>query len=344
IKAALGGGGRGMRLVAGPAELGPALRLARSEAASAFGEGAIYLEKAIPEPRHIEVQVLADAHGGIVHLGERECSIQRRHQKLVEEAPSPLVDADVRRRMGEAACRLLASVGYRNAGTVEFLVDADRRFYFLEVNARLQVEHPVTELVTGLDLVKEQLRLAAGEKLGYGQADVGWRGWAIECRIYAEDPDRDFMPSPGVITGLRTPGGPWVRDDTGIYEGYTVPLHYDPLLAKLVVWGHDREEAVRRMARALAEYRVSGVRTTIPFHVRVMAHPDFQAGRLSTAFVETLLGRKGLQVQGRHRQVALIAAVLAAYREAGRQTPPPAPPGPSPWTLSTRPGFRRFPR
>ena len=344
IKAALGGGGKGMRLVRRPGELASALRLARSEARSAFGDPAVYLEKALEAPRHIEIQILADAHGQVIHLGERECSIQRRHQKLIEECPSPFVDGPLRERMGEAACRVAASVGYQNAGTIEFLVDAERRFYFLEVNARLQVEHPVTELVTGIDLVKEQLRLAAGEKLGYGQADVGWRGWAIECRVYAEDPDRDFMPSPGVITGLRSPGGPWVRDDSGIYEGYTVPLHYDPLLAKLIVWGRDREEAIARMARALGEYRVSGVRTTIPFHARVMDHPDFQAGRLSTAFVETLPGQKDRQVQGRHRQVALIAAALAAYRDAGRRTPPPAAPGPSPWVLSTRPGFRRFPR
>ncbi len=344
IKAALGGGGKGMRLVRRQEELASALRLARSEARSAFGDPAVYLEKALEAPRHIEVQILADTHGQVIHLGERECSIQRRHQKLIEECPSPFVDDPLRRRMGEAACRVAASVGYQNAGTVEFLVDAERRFYFLEVNARLQVEHPVTELVTGIDLVKEQLRLAAGEKLGYGQADVTWRGWAIECRIYAEDPKRQFMPSPGTITGLRTPGGAWVRDDSGVYEGYTVPLYYDPLLAKLIVWGRDREEAVHRMARALAEYKVMGVRTTIPFHARVMAHPDFQAGRLSTAFVETLLREGAEPAAGRHRKVALIAAALAAYREAGRQAPPPAPPGPSPWVLSTRPGLRRFPR
>ncbi len=346
IKAALGGGGRGMRLVAGPAELGPALRLARSEAASAFGEGTIYLEKAMPEPRHIEVQVLADAHGGIVHLGERECSIQRRHQKLVEEAPSPLVDADLRRRMGEAACRLLASVGYRNAGTVEFLVDADRRFYFLEVNTRIQVEHPVTELVTGLDLVREQLRLAAGEPLGYAQADVAPRGWAIECRILAEDPAAGFMPSPGRITAWRPPAGPGVRVDAGVYEGAEVPIYYDPLMAKLIAWGRDRGEAARRMARALAEFVVTGVKTTIPFHAAVMAHPDFLAGRLSTAFVERAFPGGPGRRDGPPPRVAIIAAALHAYERAKAAGPraPEGRPGPSPWALSARPGARRPPR
>jgi acetyl/propionyl-CoA carboxylase alpha subunit len=273
-----------------------------------------------------------------VHLGERECSIQRRHQKLLEEAPSSFVDPDLRRRMGDAACRLVASVGYRNAGTVEFLVDADRRFYFLEVNTRLQVEHPVTELVTGLDLVVEQLRIAAGEPLGYGQADVATRGWAIECRISAEDPAARFIPSPGRIAAWRPPAGPWVRVDAGVAEGGEVPLHYDPLMAKLIVWGRDRAEAIRRMAAALGEFGVAGVRTTIPFHAAVMAHPDFVAGRLSTAFVERAFPG-GLPGPPPDRaRIAAVAAALTAYRRAGAGQPAPTPPGPSPWAMAARPG------
>jgi acetyl-CoA carboxylase biotin carboxylase subunit len=348
IKAALGGGGKGMRLVAGPADLAGGLRLARSEATSAFGDGAVYLEKAIVEPRHVEIQVLADDHGAVVHLGERECSIQRRHQKLIEESPSPLVDGAMRQAMGEAACRLLRAVGYRNAGTVEFLVDAARRFYFLEVNTRLQVEHPVTELVTGIDLVQEQLRLAAGEPLGYAQADVGWRGWALECRISAEDPAARFLPSPGRITAWRPPGGPWVRVDAGVYEGSEVSLHYDPLVAKLVVWGRDREEAVRRMAAALADFGVAGVQTTIPFHAAVMAHPDFRAGRLSTGFVERAWpgGPGAGEPRPDRRRAALAAAALHAARQAQAAAPGPAPAsaGPSPWALAGRPGLDRLGR
>jgi acetyl-CoA carboxylase biotin carboxylase subunit len=338
LKAALGGGGKGMRLVAGPAELAAALRLARSEATSAFGDGAVYLEKAIAEPRHVEVQVLADAHGRVVHLGERECSIQRRHQKLIEEAPSPAVDADLRRRLGEAACRLMTAAGYRNAGTVEFLVDAERRFYFLEVNARLQVEHPVTELTTGIDLVKEQFRLAAGEPLGYGQDAVTTRGWAIECRVSAEDPEAQFQPSPGRISAWRPPAGPWVRVDAGVYEGAEVPLYYDPLVAKLIVWGRDRDEAIGRMRRALAEFGVAGVRTTLPFHAAVMRHHEFRAGRLSTAFVERL-AMDGARGSGAHARVAVVAAALAAYRRgAGPVQAAPAS-APSAWALAARPGL-----
>jgi len=335
IKAAMGGGGKGMRLVHAYGELEGALRAARSEAGSAFGDATIYIERYIAEPRHIEVQVLVDAHGAVVHLGERECSIQRRHQKLVEESPSPLVDAGMRRRMGEAACRLAAAVGYVNAGTVEFLVDRDRNFYFLEMNTRLQVEHPVTEFVTGRDLVREQIRIAAGEKLGYAQADIVFKGHAIECRINAEDPDANFMPSPGKILGLRAPGGPWVRDDSGVYEGYTVPRYYDTLLAKLIVWAPDREGAIARMDRALAEYHVSGVRTTLPVLRRIIQHPDFAAGRLDTHFMERLPGG---HAGGSRRSVALIAAVLEAYERAGRQAGPPAPQGGSPWARAGRPG------
>jgi len=335
IKAAMGGGGKGMRLVHAYAELEGALRAARSEADSAFGDATVYIERYIAEPRHIEVQVLADAHGTVVHLGERECSIQRRHQKLVEESPSPFVDADLRRRMGEAACRLAAAVGYVNAGTVEFLVDRERSFYFLEMNTRLQVEHPVTELVTGRDLVREQIRIAAGEKLGFTQDDVVFNGHAIECRVNAEDPDANFMPSPGKILGLRAPGGPWVRDDSGVYEGYTVPRYYDTLMAKLIVWAADRDGAIARMERALAEYHVSGVRTTLPVLRRIIRHPDFIAGRLDTHFMERLPGG---HAGASGRTVALIAAVLEAYERAGRQTSPPPSQGVSPWTRAGRPG------
>jgi acetyl/propionyl-CoA carboxylase alpha subunit len=239
--------------------------------------------------------------------------------------------------MGEAACRVAAAAGYVNAGTIEFLVDQERHFYFLEMNTRLQVEHPVTEMVTGLDLVKEQLRIAAGEKLGYDQDDVSWRGWAIECRIYAEDPSNNFLPSPGRITRLRVPSGPWVRDDSGVYEGCEVPIHYDPLISKLVVWGRDREEAIHRMTRALDEYQVGGIQTTLPFHRRVMGHPDFAAGRLSTHFVETKLKNDLETRSGAHERTAIIAAALHAYQREQRLSPAPAPP-PSPWRFSFRPG------
>ena len=266
----MGGGGKGMRLVHAYGELEGALRAARSEAGAAFGDASVYIERYVAGPRHIEVQVLADAHGTVVHLGERECSIQRRHQKLVEESPSPCVDAAMRRRMGEAACKIAAAAGYVNAGTVEFLVDRDRNFYFLEMNTRLQVEHPVTELVTGRDLVREQIRIAAGEKLGYTQEDIVFDGHAIECRINAEDPDADFMPSPGKILGLRAPGGPWVRDDSGVYEGYTVPRYYDTLMAKLIVWAPDRDGRHRahgsRARRVPRERRADHAARPAPHH------------------------------------------------------------------------------
>jgi acetyl-CoA carboxylase biotin carboxylase subunit len=342
LKAALGGGGKGMRLVRNEGELAEALRGARSEAGAAFGDTSVYLERALIEPRHVEIQVLADAHGGIVHLGERECSIQRRHQKLIEESPSPCVDADLRARMGEAACRVAKAAGYVNAGTVEFLVDADRNFYFLEMNTRLQVEHPVTEMVTGIDLVREQLRVAAGEPLGYAQRDITWQGWAIECRINAEDPFAGWLPSPGTITGLRAASGPGVREDSGAYEGYTVPRFYDTLLAKLIVHAADRATAIERMLRALGEYKVVGVRTTIPALERIIAHPDFRAGRLSTALLERIL--PGLHAnEGRFATVALIAAVLAEYERTRR---PPSPSAehdgkPSSWALAARPGWSR---
>jgi acetyl-CoA carboxylase biotin carboxylase subunit len=338
IKAAMGGGGKGMRLVRAPGTLATALRGARSEAQAAFGDSAVYLERYLEEPHHIEIQILADAHGGVVHLGERECSIQRRHQKLIEESPSPFVDADLRQRMGTAACRIAAAVGYANAGTVEFLVDRERRFYFLEMNTRLQVEHPVTELVTGRDLVKEQLRIASGEKLGFTQGDVAMHGWAIECRINAEDPYAGFVPSPGRIAHVRPASGPWVRDDSGVYSGFTVPRFYDTLLAKLIVWGPDRHAAVARMNRALREYSIVGLPTTIPMLQRIIADQEFTAGRLSTQFLDRLLASDHPDRGELHRTAALIAAALAAFDRAGRQSAPAAP-GLSRWQQSGRPGW-----
>ena len=332
VKAARGGGGKGMRLVRKEEDLEVALRMARGEAGAAFGDASLYLERAVLEPRHIEVQILADAHGHVVSLGERECSIQRRHQKLLEESPSPFVDGPMRRRMGEAACRIAQAAGYVNAGTIEFLVDADHHFYFLEMNTRLQVEHPVTEMVTGIDLVREQLRIAAGAPLGYTQDDVTWRGAAIECRINAEDPFAGWLPSPGRITGLRPAAGPWVRDDSGAYEGWTVPRFYDTLVAKLIVWGPDRGAAVARMARALGEYRVAGVRTTIPLLRRLVAHDDFKAGRLSTALLERLMPEL-TAAECSHERLAIVAAVLAAHER--RSDIVPAPP-PGAWRLAVR--------
>lgn len=344
IKAAMGGGGKGMRLVRSEVEIPSALRGARSEAGSAFGDPSVYLERYIERPRHIEIQVLADTFGSMIHLGERECSIQRRHQKVIEESPSSFVDQELRRRMGEAACRVAASVGYHSTGTVEFLVDEGGNFYFLEMNTRLQVEHPVTELVTGIDLVRAQIAIAAGEKLPWNQDEITWQGWAIECRIYAEDPFNNFLPSPGVIKSLRVPGGPWVRDDSGVYSGYEVTVHYDPMISKLIVWGRNREEAVDRMARALGEYKVSGIQTTIPFHQRVMAHPDFRLGAIHTHFIDSTFARDEAATPLRHEKVALLAVGVAAYRAVQQSSQSPngsAPAGPGPWALSTRPGLHR---
>jgi acetyl-CoA carboxylase biotin carboxylase subunit len=314
LKAAAGGGGKGLRLVARADELEGALERARSEARSAFGDDSVYLEKALERPRHIEIQVLADGHGNVVHLFEREWSIQRRHQKVIEESPSPFVGEDLRERMGDLAVRLAQRVGYRNAGTLEFLVDEGRNPYFLEMNTRLQVEHPVTELVTGEDLVKLQIRIARGEKLPFRQGDLRQRGHAIECRVYAEDPDQGFLPSPGRITALRLPGGPGVRDDSGIYEGYEVPLHYDPLLSKLVAWGYSRQDAIRRMRRAVAEYKVLGIKTTLPFFERVLHHPAFLSGDFDTSFVEQAFAAAD-QARERPVEVAVVAAAIRAYRD-----------------------------
>jgi acetyl-CoA carboxylase biotin carboxylase subunit len=286
LKAAAGGGGRGMRVAHNDISLVTGFRAAQAEAEAAFGNGAIYIEKYLQRPRHVEMQILGDRFGTIIHLGERDCSLQRRHQKLVEEAPSPAVTRDLRKRMGKAAVRLAKAAGFTNAGTVEFLLDtSDGKFYFIEVNARIQVEHPLTEMVTGIDLVKEQIRLAAGEKLGYGQDAVRLRGAAIECRINAEDPDRDFSPRPGTVATFISPGGPGVRIDSHVYPGYRVPPTYDSLIGKLIVHRRTREDAVIGMRRALDEFIVEGIPTTIPFHRRVMRHPDFVAGQYDTGFL-----------------------------------------------------------
>ena len=287
IKASAGGGGKGMRVVMDPEGLESALATAAAEAAAAFGDAGVYLEQYLTDPRHVEIQVLMDTHGQGIHLAERDCSIQRRHQKLVEEAPSPALTDSLRESMGQAALCVARAAGYQNAGTVEFLLDERGGFFFMEMNTRIQVEHPVTEMVTGLDLVKAQFRIAAGEPLPIAQEEVRVTGHSLECRINAEDPDR-FLPSPGRVTNLRSPGGPGVRMDTHAYVGYVVPPFYDSLLAKLIVHGRDRDEAIARMQRALDELVIQGVQTTIPFHQKVLRHPDFIAGRTSTRFVERL--------------------------------------------------------
>ena len=307
LKAAAGGGGKGMRLVHAPDQLASALESARSEAQRAFGDNEVYIEKAIINPRHIEMQVLADEHGNTVYLGERECSIQRRHQKVLEESPSPLVDSDMRRRMGEVAVRVAQAASYTNAGTIEFLVDQHKNFYFLEMNTRLQVEHPVTELTTGLDLVHLQIRIAAGEKLPFTQDDIQLRGHAIECRIYAEDPDNNFFPSPGKITLLLAPSGPGIRRDSGMYEGWTVPIEYDPLLAKLIGYGSDRAQATSRLVRALNEYFVGGIKTNISLFRRILNDEEFHEGRLDTGYLDRLLARPAP-----NQPVDAIAAEIAA--------------------------------
>jgi acetyl-CoA carboxylase biotin carboxylase subunit len=314
LKAAAGGGGKGMRLVHAPEELKSSLEAARSEAERSFGDSEVYIEKAIVNPRHIEMQVLADEHGNTVYLGERECSLQRRHQKVVEEAPSPVVDADMRRKMGEVAVRVAQAAGYTNAGTVEFLVDQQKNFYFLEMNTRLQVEHPVTELVTGLDLVHLQIRIAAGERLPFTQDEVMIRGHAIECRIYAEDPDNNYFPSPGKITLLLLPSGPGIRRDSGMYEGWTVPMDYDPLLAKLIGYGTDRDQAIGRLTRALNEYFVGGIKTNISLFRRILSDPDFRAAKMDTGFLDRLLKQKRVEAPTDPKaiEVAVIAAGIFA--------------------------------
>lgn len=312
IKAAAGGGGKGMRVVQSRDELGSALRGARSEATSSFGNPTVYIEKMLDHVRHVEFQLLADNYGNIVHLGERECSIQRRHQKLIEEAPSTALDPALRRRMGEMAVKAASAVNYSSAGTVEFLVDKDKNYYFLEMNTRLQVEHPVTEMVTGIDIVIEQLRIAAGRKLRYKQDSINLKGWAIECRISSEDPFNDFLPSVGKITSVNEPGGPGVRVDGSIFEGFEVSLFYDPLIAKLIVWGETRGHAIRRMRRALTEFQIVGIQTNIPFHLKVMDTASFIAGQIDTGFLD----RQNVITSdeaGELSEVAAVAAALVAY-------------------------------
>lgn len=336
LKASAGGGGKGMRLVADETELKSALESSQSEARASFGDDAVYVEKAIVRPRHIEIQVFSDKHGNHVHLGERECSIQRRHQKVVEEAPSPINSAELRAEMGACAIKVAKAVNYVGAGTVEFLVsDLDKSFYFLEMNTRLQVEHPVTELVTGIDLVREQIRVAWGDELSFTQDDVVLKGHAIECRVYAEDPDNNFLPSPGRITRLRVPQGPGVRDDGGVYEGSEVSIYYDPMISKFAVFGKDRAEAIDRMRRALMEYEIGGIKTTLPFFRAIMDDPEFVAGNLDTGFINGFNERrKPDEISQEIRDMALIAAALAYSK---KQTVPTArPEKASRWVMSGR--------
>lgn len=321
LKAAMGGGGKGMRLVHNDSEMESALERASSEALRAFGDATVYVEKAIIKPRHVEIQVLGDRHGNMVHLFERDCSIQRRHQKVVEETPCPVATPELIRRMGEVAVKGALSVGYFSAGTFEFLLGADGNFYFLEMNTRLQVEHPVTEWTTGTDLVAEMIRIADGGRLPFEQKDLVQRGASIECRIYAEDPN-GFLPSPGKIQNLRVPSGPWMRDDGGFYEGSVIPSDYDPLISKLSVWGPDRPTALRRMQRALSEYVVTGIKTNIVFHENLLRHPEFIRGNYTTGFIEenkAALCRYSELREDEEETLAAAIAIAAARSEGKAQ-------------------------
>ncbi len=340
LKAVAGGGGKGMRRVDREADLESAHRNASSEAAGAFGNPEMYVEKLIERPRHIEIQILGDRHGNMVHLGERECSIQRRHQKVIEECPSPLVARypEMRAAMGDAAIKAARAAGYYNAGTVEFLVDADRRFYFLEVNTRLQVEHPVTELATGLDLVRLQIEIAAGARLPFTQDDIRLRGSALECRIYAEDPANNFLPFPGKIARLAEPSGPGVRLDSGVYEGWIVPTDYDPLLAKLAVWAPSREQAIARARRALCEYHVGGIRANIAFFRQILEDPEFRAGHLHTGFIDEFFQRTKPPTPPADAEAvaALVAALDAAAKNAAGASADRRPAAVSAWLTTGR--------
>ena len=319
IKASAGGGGKGLRLVEREEDLRSSFERVTSEAQAFFGDGAVYAEKFIASPRHIEVQVLGDQHGNIVHVGERECTLQRRHQKVVEESPSPVVDHELRERLGAMAVKAAAAVNYYSAGTIECLMGPDKQFYFLEMNTRLQVEHPVTEMVWGIDLVKAQLRVAQGEPLGFTQKDLAPNGHAIECRIYAEDPAHNFSPSPGLIRNLTLPQGPGVRNDNGVFAGYTVPVYYDPMLSKLICHAGTRHDAIDRMLRALQEYRVDGIQTTIPFFTFLMKHPDFRSANFDTGFIDRILPEIDLAHRPDEegvRDLALIAAAILAFEDS----------------------------
>jgi len=320
IKASAGGGGKGMRLVEREADLRSSFDRVKSEAQSFFGDASVYAEKFVSSPRHIEVQILGDQHGNLIHVGERECTLQRRHQKVVEECPSPVVDTELRERLGAMAVKAAAAVNYYSAGTIECLLGADKQFYFLEMNTRLQVEHPVTEMVWGVDLVKQQLRIAQGEKLTIRQGDISPSGHAIECRIYAEDPSRKFAPSPGLIRYINLPQGPGVRNENGVYAGYTVPIFYDPMLSKLVCHGYSRAEAIARMKRALTEYRVDGIETTIPFFTWLMDHPDFRAANFDTSFIDRHLPEMDAERPrgDEYVEAAIAAAAIMAFEESQR--------------------------
>jgi acetyl-CoA carboxylase, biotin carboxylase subunit len=341
LKASAGGGGKGMRLVSDESELRSALENSQAEALASFGDDAVYIEKAVVRPRHIEIQVFSDNHGNHVHLAERECSIQRRHQKVIEEAPSPINSSELREQMGACAVMVAKAVNYVGAGTVEFLVsDLDRSFYFLEMNTRLQVEHPVTELITGIDLVREQINVAYGNPLSFTQDDVKITGHAIECRVYAEDPDNNFMPAPGKITRLRLPHGPGVRDDGGVYEGSDVSIYYDPMISKLAVYGRDREQAIDRMRRALMEYEVGGIKTTLPFFRQVVNDPEFIAGNLDTGFIEGFKQRMAERSQAETKSdLTIVAAAIAASSQSDAKLSPTQNKPVSRWATSA--GFTR---
>ena len=340
LKAVAGGGGKGMRLVTADSDFLPAFRDASSEALNAFGNPQLYLEKYLVRPRHIEIQILADHHGRVVSLGERECSVQRRHQKVIEEAPSPVVTPELRKKMGDAAVRLARAGGYTNAGTVEFLVDHHQRFYFLEVNTRLQVEHPVTEQVTGLDLVKLQIAIAAGHRLPFAWESITPRGHAMEVRLYAEDPENNFFPSPGTILSRHAPSGPGIRMDEGVYEGWTVPMDYDPLLSKLIAWGNSREETVARLRRALEEYAITGIKTNAGLFRRILAEPDFLRGEIHTRWLDELLLRPQPATPPANANGADAAAIAAAVWHISRSDSAPqqngAAPAESRWKREAR--------
>ncbi len=341
LKAVAGGGGKGMRRVDAEAELEAAIRDASSEAQRSFQSSEVYMEKLVVNPRHIEIQVFGDQHGNLIHLGERECSLQRRHQKVIEECPSPLMAAfpEMREAMGQAAIRIASAAGYYNAGTAEFLVDSESKFYFLEMNTRLQVEHPVTELVTGLDLVHLQLLVAAGERLPFSQQDVSWQGSAMECRVYAEDPENGFFPSPGKIVHLTEPGGPGIRVDSGVYPGWTVPIDYDPMLAKLIAFSPDRKTTIQRLLRAVGEYAVMGIHTNLSFFRELLTDSEFRKGNLHTGFIDQFFERRHSRDAPNPELNAIAQLVAARYAGARKQIPPPQ--AASRWLNEGRSGLLR---